>query len=187
MLAAYSSTSLYFVHTLYISAQFACTMYTFDKVYVFSYSTDIEGGVIIMDVLSATDVRKNWSMTLDSVIHVRPAYVKRTRDNLAIINIETLNEVLSAYAFKVKKYVEKDGSVTLSSDNLDLAVNGPDESRARQAMAADIKEYAEDYYENFSTWSISKNRKAHIPYVLKALSMNEDTIAEEIICQNGKI
>ena len=140
-----------------------------------------------MDILSATDVRKNWSMTLDSVIHVRPAYVKRTRDYLAIINVETLNTVLSSYAFKVKKYIENDGSVTLSSDNLDLAVNGPDESHAKLALAADIKEYAEEYYENFSTWSLSKNRKAHIPYVLRALSMSEETIAEEIICQNGKI
>ncbi|MBQ4243026.1 MAG: hypothetical protein II732_09460 [Lachnospiraceae bacterium] len=140
-----------------------------------------------MDILSATNVRKNWSMTLDSVIHVRPAYVKRTRDYLAIINVETLNTVLSAYAFKVKKYIENDGSVTLSSDDLDLAVNGPDESHAKLALAADIKEYAEEYYENFSTWSLSKNRKAHIPYVLRALSMSEETIVEEIICKNGKI
>ncbi len=40
-----------------------------------------------MDVLSSTDVRKNWSETLDSVVRERPAYIKRTRDNLALMNI----------------------------------------------------------------------------------------------------
>ena len=139
-----------------------------------------------MDILSATDVRKNWSVTLDSVIHERPAYVKRTRDNLAIINIDTLNEILAGYVFTAKKYKEKDNSVTLSADDLDIAVNAKDEKQARLALAADIKEYAEDYYDHFSAWSMAPNRKQHIPYVLKALSLNEAMIAEGIVCQDGK-
>ena len=139
-----------------------------------------------MDILNATDVRKNWSVTLDSVIHERPAYVKRTRDNLAIINIDTLNEILAGYVFTAKKYKEKDNSVTLSADDLDIAVNAKDEKQARLALAADIKEYAEDYYDHFSAWSMAPNRKQHIPYVLKALSLNEAMIAEGIVCQDGK-
>ncbi len=69
-----------------------------------------------MYVLSSTDVRKNWSETLDSVVHERPAYIKRTRDNVALLNMNTLMELLSGYKFTVRKYVEEDGSITLSSD-----------------------------------------------------------------------
>lgn len=28
-----------------------------------------------MDIQNATDIRKNWSVTLDSVVHDRPAYL----------------------------------------------------------------------------------------------------------------
>ena len=38
--------------------------------------------IYIMDLQNATDVRKNWSITLDKVSHERPAYVKRTHDNV---------------------------------------------------------------------------------------------------------
>ncbi len=139
-----------------------------------------------MDILNSTDVRKNWSVTLDSVIHERPAYIKRTRDNLALINMDTLDEVLSGYRFSVRKYIEDDGSTTLSADNIDIVVNAKDEKTAKKALAADKKEYAEDYYEHFAIWSVSPNRRHHIPYILKALSLNENAIEEEIVCRNGK-
>ena len=59
-----------------------------------------------MDMINATDVRKNWSVTLDNVAHERPAYVKRTHDNVAIFSINTLNMMLAGYHFNAKKYKE---------------------------------------------------------------------------------
>ena len=50
-----------------------------------------------MEIMNATDVRKNWSITLDSVVHERPAYIKRTRDSIALIDINTLNTIFSVY------------------------------------------------------------------------------------------
>ena len=139
-----------------------------------------------MEIISATDVRKNWSFVLDSVVRDRPAYIKRTRDNLAILNADTLSYVLSGYKFSAEIFIEKDGSITLSADVLDLVVNARDEMMAKRALASDIKEYAEDYYDHFALWSVSPNRKVHMPYVLKALSLNENEIEEELICRSGK-
>ncbi len=139
-----------------------------------------------MDVLSATDVRKNWSVTLDKAIHEKPVYIKRTRDNLAIINIDTMKEALYGYRFTFRKYVEKDNSVTLSADKLDIVVNDKDEYLAEIALARDIKEYAEDFYDNYAVWSVAPNRKAHIPYILKALMLDEEAIREELTCQDGR-
>ena len=139
-----------------------------------------------MEVINATEVRKNWSVTLDSVVRERPAYIKRTRDSLALLNMDTLSYVLSGYKYSAEIFIEKDGSVTLSADYLDLVVNAKNEEQARSALASDIKEYAEDYYEHYATWSIAPNRRPHIPYVLKALSLNTEEIAEELICRNGK-
>ena len=97
-----------------------------------------------MDMLSATDVRKNWSLTLDSVVRDRPAYVKRTHDSVAIIDVYTLNTILAGYKYNARKYVEDDGSVTLSLEDIDIVVNCNDEESAKKRLAADIKEYAED-------------------------------------------
>ena len=136
--------------------------------------------------MNATEVRKNWSLTLDTVIREKPVYVKRTRDNVAILNQDTLNDILSAYLFLAKQYTEADGSITLSAVDLDIAVNAGNLDDAKMELAKDIKEYSEDFYNDFSMWSAARNRKKHIPYVLKALTLETKVLAEEIICQNGE-
>ena len=50
----------------------------------------------------------------------------------------------------------------------------------------EIKEYAEDYYDNFAVWSVAPNRKNHIPYVMKALTLDESEIEEVLICRAGR-
>ena len=139
-----------------------------------------------MNLLNATDVRKNWSVTLDQVAHERPAYVKRTHDNVAIVSVSTLNMMLSGYHFCAKEFKEKDGSVTLSAVDLDIVVNEVNEQAAKRRLAEYIKEYAEEFYEEYSLWSKAPNRKGHIPYVFKALTLDTEAIEGEIICQAGK-
>ena len=140
-----------------------------------------------MDMINATDVRKNWSVTLDNVAHERPAYVKRTHDNVAIFSINTLNMMLAGYHFNAKKYKEKDGSVTLSSVDLDIVVNDVNEEAAKRRLAEYIKEYAEEFYSESSYWSKAPNRQSHIPYVFKALTLDTESVMEDIVCRNGKI
>ena len=139
-----------------------------------------------MNVLSATDVRKNWSLVIDNVVREKPVYVKRTRDNVALINIDTLNEIMSAYRFYTNKFKEADGSITLSTVDMDIVVNEKDEESAKKRLAAYIKEYAEEYYDNYEIMSKAPNRKSHIPYVFKALTLDVNDIEGEIVCQNGK-
>ena len=71
----------------------------------------------------------------------KPVYVKRTRDN-----IDTLNEIMSAYRFYAKSFKEDDGSITLSTIDMDIVVNERDEESAKKRLAAYIKEYAEEYF-----------------------------------------
>ncbi len=140
-----------------------------------------------MDLLNATDVRKNWSITLDTVSRERPAYVKRTHDNVAIISVPTLNLMLSGYHFHANKFKEEDGSVTLSAADLDIVVNEVNEDAAKRRLAEYIKEYAEEFYSEYPLWSKAPNRQSHIPYVFKALTLDEDAIMEDIVCRSGKI
>lgn len=130
----------------------------------------------------ATTVRKEWSAVCDSVIHNKPKFIKRTRDKMWFSNLETMSEILSAYQFTAKEYKEDDGSVTLSLNEIDLVENGKDENEARLNMGEAILDYADEYYAEYELYSRSPNRKAHIPYIFKALIMDDaEKIGENII------
>lgn len=135
----------------------------------------------------ATTVRKEWSAVCDSVIHNKPKFITRTRDKMWFSNLEIMSEILEVYQFTAKKYIEEDGSVTLSLNEIDLVENGQNEKEARLRLGKAILEYSLDYYNEYETYSHSPNRKKHIPYIFKALIIdNPEKIGDIVQCQNGK-
>lgn len=84
---------------------------------------------------------------------------------------------------KCKKYVEEDGTITLSLDVLDIVENAATEHEAKVELAKSILDYAKDFYEDYDYWSSAPNRKGHVPYVFKAILLNDiSKIAELISC-----
>lgn len=143
--------------------------------------------MIEMLMEKATNVRKEWSAVCDSVIHEKPKFIKRTRDKMWFSNLEIMADILEAYQFTAKKYLEDDGSVTLSLNEIDLVENGKDEQEARYQLAKAILEYSLDYYNEYELYSHSPNRKKHIPYIFKALIIDSpEKIGEILQCQDGK-
>ena len=143
--------------------------------------------MFISSVISSTDARRDWSSVLDSVLRDKPTFIKRTRDYMFLSDLSILELLLQAYTFSAIRLVEEDGSVTISLDQLDLVENAPSEQDALRNLSAAILEYAEDYYREFAYWSRG-DRKAHIPYVIKALILNDpEKIGGLIECRHGKI
>lgn len=135
----------------------------------------------------ATTVRKEWSAVCDSVIHEKPKFIKRTRDRMWFSNLETISDILQIYQFTVLRYVEDDGSITLSLNEIDIVENGKNEQEVRLNMGKAILEYALDYYNEYEIYSRSPNRKKHIPYIFKALIIdNPEKIGDMLQCQDGK-
>ncbi len=143
--------------------------------------------MVDMIMEKATNVRKMWSTVCDSVIHDKPKFIKRTRDKMWFSNLETMSEILQAYQFTAVKYIEADGSVTLSLNEIDLVENGATEKEARLNLADSILEYSLNYYNEYDLYSHSPNRKKHIPYIFKALIIdNSEELGDMIQCQDGK-
>lgn len=143
----------------------------------------------MVDVLAmnATDVRKEWSSVVDSVVRDKPTFIKRTRDKMWLSNLDTMKDILEAYRFTAERFIEDDGSVTLSLNEIDLVANAPSENEARILLAQDIIEYAVEYYENYSFYNKAPNRKKHVPYIFKALIIDDvNKIGEGILCRDGK-
>lgn len=140
-----------------------------------------------MLIMNATDVRKDWSAVIDNVVRIKPQFFKRTRDCLMLTDVRFLLTMLSAYQFTATIYKEEDNTVTISLNEIDLVENAETEELAKQQLAESIIEYAEDYYNDFAYWSSASNRVEHMPYVIKALILNDaQQIGEQIVCQSGK-
>lgn len=143
--------------------------------------------MIDMLAMNATEVRKEWSAVLDNTVRQKPQFIKRTRDYLVLSDVKFMGMLLDGYNFTANKMEEDDGSITLSMNELDLVVNAPAEQEAVRALAYDIYEYAQEYYQEFNLWSVAPNRKDHIPYVMKALILDDvQKIGECIQCQAGE-
>ena len=89
---------------------------------------------------NASDVRKNWSMTIDSVVHERPAFITRTHDNIAMLNEVTLTELLRNYKFNIIIDKESDGSVTGFLEELQLVENAEDTTACIDNMIAAMRD-----------------------------------------------
>lgn len=140
-----------------------------------------------MLTINATDVRREWSSVMESVIREKPRFIKRTRDHLVLADVDLVESLLMVYRFTASCFTEEDGSVTISLNEIDLVENAPTEADARRLLGQSILDYAEDFYNEFSLWRAAPNRKSHIPYVLKALIMDDAVkIGDSIVCQAGE-
>lgn len=140
-----------------------------------------------MLTINSTDVRRDWSLVVDQVIREKPKFIKRTHDYMMLSDVRFLEVLLSGYSFSAELFVEEDGSITLSLNEIDIVENGNSEEEVKQKLAQSIIDYAEDFYSDFQYWGSAPNRMLHIPYVFKALILDDvKKIGEQIKCQDGK-
>jgi len=141
-----------------------------------------------MLTMNATDVRKNWSEVSDSVIREKPTFIKKTRDYMMLSNMEFVSTLLSGYEYSAKEYIEDDGSITLSLNEISLVENAATKKEAIVLLSNAILEYAVDFYNEFQLYSNAPNKKSEIPYVFKALILDDaEKIGACIKCQAGEI
>lgn len=125
----------------------------------------------MQDLLSATQVRNEFSQFVDTVIHVKPQAVKRNRDVFWSISQKITTELLAGYSLAIEYEQEEDGSFSGSLLPLnDIVCYGDSFDAMLEDGAAQLVAYAQDYYEDFSRYYNSPNRRAHLPYILNVLS-----------------
>ena len=61
----------------------------------------------MLQVLNATDVRKDWSSVVDSAIRVKPQFFKRTRDYLFLSDLHFMEELLAGYSYSAIRMEEE--------------------------------------------------------------------------------
>lgn len=124
--------------------------------------------------ISSTEVRKNWSEIIDTVVRKKPVFIKRNRDVLTFLSLEQLDIILDFFRLDLRVLSEEDGSYTASINELDIVGNAGTQEEVIEVMCDDLIEYAEEYMENFDMYYHSPNRKAHFPYVYKVIAHESD-------------
>lgn len=78
------------------------------------------------------------------------------------ISIDMAKELVRDIVFTADRYVEDDGSVTLSLQNFDIVVNDIDNQSAMDSLVKELKEYALEFYEDIEFWGSDKNRREQL-------------------------
>lgn len=110
---------------------------------------------------------------------------QETNDNIITLSASMLKIFFDSLNFSVSFMTENDNSITGIIEELDLIENAPSKNECLKLLIAAMKDYAQDFYNEFNLWSSAPNRKKHIPYVLKILSSSDEELKESIQCQNS--
>ena len=140
-----------------------------------------------MKTIKSTEMRKEFSFYIDEIVRRKPVFVKRSRDMFLGISFEMMKNLVSDVGFTAVMYVESDDSITLSLDEFDIIVNGKDQEEALNKLVNDLKEYAEEYYDQIEFWYNDPQRRGHFKGVIKVLLTDDDQqLKETIQCQLGE-
>ncbi|NLL85459.1 MAG: hypothetical protein GX229_02965 [Syntrophomonadaceae bacterium] len=137
--------------------------------------------MIFMDMMQATNVRKNFSSVIDTAVRDRPVMFKRNRDYLMLLSNTQVLSLLREYTFKAQYIAEEDETITAVLDGFDLVVNAADQEQARNMLAVELVDYAKDYFDQFQLYYNSLNRKEHFPYILRVLLAEDLDEVKELI------
>lgn len=103
---------------------------------------------------------------------IRPR--KKSEDYSVVVRADLLKTLLAKEQikeFSVAIFNEEDGSVTISVDPFDIAVNGESREVAVEQAADEVMDYAKEYMEpdNFPVYFRSPNRRLHLALVTRVL------------------
>ncbi len=123
----------------------------------------------MLTIQKATDVRKQFSSFIDTVVHKRPVVVQRNRDLIAAFSLNHLSVLLEPYRFTIEYEQEDDGSYSGSLRGFDIVANSKSQEGLKVRLAQELIEYAHEYEEEFVLYSIAPNRRSHFPYIYRVL------------------
>ena len=126
-----------------------------------------------MVIMNSADAIKNWSEATETVIKGKPIFIEDESNKMILSNLEFVELLLSGYTYSAKKHIENDKSITLSLNEIDLVENASTEDASKTLLAKSILEYAENFYYEYQLWSSAPNKQAEIPYIFKALVLND--------------
>jgi len=123
-----------------------------------------------------TNARKTFTDIYDNVWHrYLPVIINRHQnEEVLLLRRELQQDILKAYHLKPEILPEKDGSVTVALNEIDIAVNATSLDGTLDELVKEMKIYAQDYLDRLQLFLNAPNRKTHFPYVMRILLCDSD-------------
>ena len=138
-------------------------------------------------VVLSSNVRKNWSETIDFAVRNKPVFIERTRDELTLINNQTLLAVLNLIPLHALVEKEDDGSVTMTGKEIEVVENAPTRKECLNRIVDSLIDFSGDFYDSYEFWTSDPARREQVPFVMKCLLTDRETLKGDIVCRDGKI
>ena len=102
------------------------------------------------------------------------------------IDARMMEYLLEPYTFTAKEYEDEYEGIIMWSNEFDIWGSGKTKEAAIKDLAAEILDFSKEFFEKFDIWV--KGREAQIPYLLKAIILNDiDKLGGLITCRPGEI
>ncbi|WP_183041065.1 hypothetical protein [Salipaludibacillus neizhouensis] len=136
-------------------------------------------------IISASKARADFSRFIDSVVHEKPHGIQRHRDVMFNFSLEHLLSLIDDKVVTVDYHKDNDGTIYGSVKELDITGYGDTVDDFIDDIAIQMKEYAEDYYNNFTRYFHSTNRKSHFPYIMNILIQDDVEAVKVNVIKRG--
>lgn len=124
----------------------------------------------IMKLRTATEARENFSEFLDDVVRKSPQAIKRHRDSFITMSPSQMDAMLPNLTYTVSYDIEQNGSFSGTLEDVEITGNAETLEALMEILASYLVEYAQDYLAEFNRYFHSPNRRAHFPYIMKAVA-----------------
>lgn len=111
--------------------------------------------------------------TLPMLAQKKPMLLNESSEPVLFITPHQIKQLCESVQLHAIIRNEKDGSITVALQELDLVTNRATTEHAIYALAEDLIDYALEYYAEFELYYQSPNRKNHFPFVMKVLMQSD--------------
>jgi hypothetical protein len=135
------------------------------------------------DTKSVTELRKNISHVVDEVVgRHQPAVIERNgRDHFLMVDSDDAQELLlEPYRFN-PQVSNGESAVSIWLPEFEIYGRGEDFEAAKADLLDEVRDYVDEYLENADLYRQAPNRKAHYPYVLRALLAETNGVLEHAL------
>ncbi len=140
-----------------------------------------------MEIKNSTEVRKEWSESIDLSIRTHPVFIKRNRDILSLFSIKHIERLLDEYNIYVSVEYSDNGTYTARIPQFDIFINKQETITEVSDKAVEkLKAFCLDYFDNLDININLQERAKLFPYVLKVIIaiVNEHDIKDMLIIKN---
>lgn len=121
----------------------------------------------------AGDVSHDFDGFVDGVLRRGPSFVQHGEGEFAVLTLEQLDLLLTPYRLTLEDGQEANGSFSGGLAEIDLVSNATNVPALKRALAQELRDYAQEYLDNFDLYFRAPNRRGHLPYVLRALLQHD--------------